>query len=304
LIHTTKEIRTMSIAGRIPGLPALFDGASYVGRVAIIVGGTGGLGRALAQNLAGHGALVVVVGQTFRDADVPNIEFVHADLSLLREARRVAGLLPAETADLLIFTTGIFAAPRREVTAEGIERDMAVSFLNRLVMLRAMASRLGTDRTGERLKPRVFVMGHPGTGQAGSLSDLNSEASYGAFSAHMNTVAGNEALVLDSAARHPLLEIFGLNPGIVKTAIRSNFLREGSFKHRLVEGVIGLFMQSPEQYAQRIAPLLMSPFISGFSGALFNSKGIEKQPSKVMTNRYATDYIATSETLAMRAVHS
>lgn len=34
----------------------------------------------------------------------------------------------------------IFAAPKRQVTAEGIERDMAVSYLNRLVMLRNLAS--------------------------------------------------------------------------------------------------------------------------------------------------------------------
>jgi hypothetical protein len=45
----------------------------------------------------------------------------------MREARRVAAALPAEPLDLVIFTTGIMAGPKREVTAEDIERDMAVS---------------------------------------------------------------------------------------------------------------------------------------------------------------------------------
>jgi NAD(P)-dependent dehydrogenase (short-subunit alcohol dehydrogenase family) len=89
--------------------------------------GTGGIGRALSRFMASRGASVVVVGWTFRDSDVPGIEFVKADLSLMREAQRVAVLLPAEDLDLLVFTTGIMAGPEREETAEGIERDMAVS---------------------------------------------------------------------------------------------------------------------------------------------------------------------------------
>ncbi len=291
----------MKLAHRIKGLPARLEGVSIAGRTAIVVGGTGGLGRALSQHLASLGAQVVVVGQTFRDHGTANIEFVQADLGRLCEARRIASLLPAEAADLLIFTTGIFAAPEREVTEEGIERDMAVSFLNRLVMLRAMAPRLGSDRAKGQGRPRIFVMGFPGTGQAGNPADLNSEVAYKVMSAHMNTVAGNEALVLDAVRRYPLLEVFGLNPGLIKTAIRSNFLGEGSLKHRFMEAVIGLLTQSPERYAQRIVPLLFTTGISDFSGALFNSKGLEIERSAQFDDRYVDTYIAASEALAMRA---
>src|SRR3954452_22737989 len=104
-------------------------------RVAV-VGGTGGIGRAFSRFMASRGASVLVVGQTFRDSDVRGIEFIKADLSLMREAQGVAALLPAETLDLVILTTGIFAAPTREETAEGIERDMAISYLSRLVIAR------------------------------------------------------------------------------------------------------------------------------------------------------------------------
>src|ERR1700737_4034339 len=47
-------------------------------------------------------------------------EFIKADLSLMSEAQRVARALPAETLDRVIFTNGIFAAPKRQETAEGI----------------------------------------------------------------------------------------------------------------------------------------------------------------------------------------
>jgi NAD(P)-dependent dehydrogenase (short-subunit alcohol dehydrogenase family) len=39
-----------------------------------IVGGTGGIGRALSRILVSRGAAVLVVGQTFRDSDVAGIE--------------------------------------------------------------------------------------------------------------------------------------------------------------------------------------------------------------------------------------
>ena len=44
-----------------------------------VVGGTGGLGRAIAQTLASPGASVTVVGQTFRDQGVPGLDFMQAD---------------------------------------------------------------------------------------------------------------------------------------------------------------------------------------------------------------------------------
>jgi NAD(P)-dependent dehydrogenase (short-subunit alcohol dehydrogenase family) len=92
-----------------------------------VVGGTGGLGRAVSRSLASRGASVTVVGQTFRDAGAPGIEFVKADLSRMREAERVGKTLPAEQLDLVVFTTGIFAATKRQETVEGLERDMALA---------------------------------------------------------------------------------------------------------------------------------------------------------------------------------
>ena len=48
-------------------------------------------------------------------------------------------------------------------------------------------------------------MGFPGTDQTGSIDDFNSERTYSLMTAHSNTVVGNEALVLDAAARYPAL---------------------------------------------------------------------------------------------------
>ena len=268
-------------------------------RVAI-VGGTGGIGRALSRFLVSRGAAVLAIGQTFRDSDVPGIEFIKADLSLMREAQRVGSLLPAETLDLVIFTAGIIAAPKRQETAEGIERDMAVSYLNRLVMIRDIAPRLGKNRPAASMKPRVFVMGFPGAGHIGTLDDLNAENKYAGLAAHWNGVAGNEALVLDSARRYPNASFFGLNPGSVKSNIRSNWLGANSLKHRFFEFVMGLVAKSAATYAERLVPVLVSPDLEGHSGAMFDPKGFAIFPSPKLTDDYTNKFIGASEALVSR----
>jgi len=270
------------------------------GRTAAVIGGTGGIGRALSLQMAARGAHVTVVGQTFRDGGVDNIDFIKADLSSMAEAERVAELLGVDELDLLVLTTGIFAAPEREQTAEGIERDLAVSYLSRFVLVQLTVARLGTGRTEPNQKPRVFIMGFPGTGQTPLIDDFNSEKSYTAMGAHMNTVAGNEALVIDSAQRYPAVNFYGLNPGLMKTNIRSNMLGQHSFKHRAIETVIGMLTPSVETYAKRIVPLLWAPELEPHSGAMFDRKGRAIMPSTNMVDTTVREIIAASEELVAR----
>jgi NAD(P)-dependent dehydrogenase (short-subunit alcohol dehydrogenase family) len=124
------------------------------GKRVVVVGGTGGIGRAFSRFMAARGAQVIIVGRTFREADTPRISFTKADLELMSEAQRIGQNLPAEELDLVVFTTGIMPGPNRAETAEGIERDLAVSYLSRLAMLREIGPRLGKKRTDPISKPR------------------------------------------------------------------------------------------------------------------------------------------------------
>lgn len=274
---------------------------SLTGKKIAVIGGTGGIGRALSRAMASRGASVIVVGQTFRDAEITGIEFISADLSLLSEARRVAALLPADKLDMVVFTTGIFAARQRQETPEGIERDMAVSYLNRQVILQTIAPTLGQARLAPQAKPRVFIMGYPGAGQTGNLDDLNSEKGYSVMKAHMNTVAGNEALVLDVALRYPQLNVFGLNPGLIKSNIRQNVLSGNQWLFRFIEGMIGLLSPTAETYAARLLPLLTSPDLSGCSGLLFNRSGQAILPSPGLTPRYVEQFMLATAALIEKA---
>lgn len=181
--------------------PVALESLDLRGRRLVIVGGTDGLGRAIGTVAVSRGAEVTVVGRTFRDPGVKGMTFVQADLSSMKEATRLGRELAVESADVLLLTTGIIAAKQREVTSEGLERDMAISDLSRLAVLRGVTSRLGTARPAGTGAARIFVMGFPGAGNLGNLDDLMGERSYDAMAVHTNTVAGNEALVLDGARR-------------------------------------------------------------------------------------------------------
>jgi NAD(P)-dependent dehydrogenase (short-subunit alcohol dehydrogenase family) len=270
------------------------------GKRLAVVGGTDGLGRAIARLAAARGAQVLVVGRTFRDEGTPGLAFMRADLSSMREAARVGRKLDASL-DAVVLTVGIIAAKTREVTAEGLERDMAISYLSRLAILRELAPRLEARPAGAAA-PRVFVMGFPGTGQLGDASDLNAERKYDAMAVHMNTVAGNEMLVLDGQRRHPRVAFFGLNPGLIKTNIRANYLGAGSFAHRAAEFLIGLLMPTPEQYAERVVPLLFAPELEGRSGAMFGKKGTAILPTDGLDTQHVERFITASEALLQRAL--
>jgi NAD(P)-dependent dehydrogenase (short-subunit alcohol dehydrogenase family) len=267
-----------------------------------VVGGTNGLGRAIAQQALARGAEVTVVGRTFRDDPAARLTFVAADLSSMREAIRVGRELPAESFDLVLFTTGIIAAKTREDTPEHVERDVAISYLSRLAVLRGLSARLGSARDADAPRPRVFVMGSPGTGEIGNPDDLNSEKNYRSMVAHGNTLAGNEILVLGAKDWFPGPAFFGLGPYLVKTGIRSNLLGDGSITHKLVETAIGLFMQSPETYAKRIVPLLFAPELEGKTGLMFGHKAQPILPTQGFDSAYIDRYLSASEALLRRAL--
>ncbi len=117
----------------------------------------------------------------------------------------------------------------------------------------------------------------------------------------MNTVAGNEILVLDAAKRFPRAHIFGLNPGFVKTNIRGNLFGSNKLLLRVMEWMTGFMTVSPETYAERLTPLLVSPDLEGHSGAMFNNKAEAIIPTPKLTDAsYASAFLAASEALVSR----
>lgn len=261
--------------GRLSSNPSDFLGF----RVAIF-GGTGGLGRAIAESLLEKGAEMTVIGRTLKEPPNPSRSFIEANLSSLTSARKVAQDLAAETFDAVLLTHGIFAGLKREITTEGLEKDLATSALSRWVIVKELASRLGTARLSARAKPRLFVWGFPGGERALDLTDIESNRNYRWQTAHSNTVVFNEALVRDAATQFPQINVFGMNPGFINTNIMAGVLGQASLGLRIQQILTGLLSQSAETYAEKVLPLLIHPALEDRSGALFNqhAQPIEANP--------------------------
>ena len=191
-------------------------------------------------------AEVTVVGRS--DPKESGIRFVEADLSTVKAQTALASSLGAF--DLILFTQGIICGPTRKDNGEGIEMDLAVSYLGRRVILDILREKGG-------VKGRVFIMGYPGDDLEIKNWNTLDETKYGLLEQHMNTIVANEALVLGYRSRFPNIEIFGLNPGLVQTGIRAGAY-EGVFRYigPVLELFISACFPSADEYAEAIFPAL------------------------------------------------
>lgn len=107
--------------------------------------------------------------------------------------------------------------------------------------------------------------------------------------------------MLEAAKRFPGIEVFGLNPGVVRTNIRTNFFKSQTVR-RIVEALTSFITLDPNVYAGRLVPLLVSPELKDRSGAIFNNKAEAILPSPRSTEpAYANALMVASRALVDRA---
>ena len=280
----------------LPQIPSGDLDTHFHGKNILIIGGTAGLGRALTIELLKHGAQVTVVGRREPDQALASAKFVKKDLTLMKTAVELADEIDVTTLDALIFTVGIIAASTRQENGEGIELDLAVSYLSRLAFARRIVDKgFGSRRENQAQKPRIFVMGFPGENTTPTIDDFNSEKAYSVMPTHLNTVVGNEAMVayLNKEFKGAV-NVYGLNPGLIKTEIRDNYLGKGSLTSTIVETLIGFFNISPAGYAQHhLIHVIASPQLEDKPGAHIDQRrkllpgnpylAVEENQNRVMT---------------------
>ena len=111
------------------------------GKICLITGGTNGIGKVTAVELARHGASVRIIGRSKlrcqetvdairKQTGNPDVDFLTADLSSQMEVRRVAKefLERHQSLHLLINNAGAMFA-RRQVSTDGIEMTLALNHM-------------------------------------------------------------------------------------------------------------------------------------------------------------------------------
>jgi retinol dehydrogenase 14 len=179
------------------------------GKVVVITGGTGGIGRATALDVARAGAKVVVTGRDavrgekavaeLREASGnPEVHGLYADLASLAAVRdlgaRLRALLPR--IDVLLNNVGAIVR-ERTLTVDGIERTMAVNVLAPMVLTAEVMPLLLAARPSRVL----MVCGGGPSVAALPLDDLELTRDYHAMNAYNTAKLANMAVSLELGRR-------------------------------------------------------------------------------------------------------
>jgi NAD(P)-dependent dehydrogenase (short-subunit alcohol dehydrogenase family) len=227
--------------------------ANDLQRVALVTGGTGGIGAAVAERLAAEGDRIIIVG---RDLDKgatmlarlrkqgPDADhrFLPADLSLLADTSRVAGEVAAlaPRLDAAVFCAGILSTIP-EWTTEGLERTLALNYLSRFLMVRRLLPHLQQSTSG-----RIILVANAGMyPDALDFDDLQHRRGKRGLKVSGRTQFANDLLAVELADRLR-------GTGIAATCVFPGFVRT-----RIFDNAHGL----PKGFAL-VRPLIEARFIS------------------------------------------
>ena len=197
-------------------------------RTALVTGGTGGIGRAVAVDLARRGHRVIIVGRdedagrgVLAGLDGTGHEMVRGDLALLRDTARVAEEVRARTdrLDAVVLCAGVLAlAP--EWTEEGLERTLVVNYLSRHLLLRLLLPLVTGAPSG-----RVVLVANAGRyPDTLDLDDLQMRRGGRGLRVAGRTQFANDLLAVDLAEelRDTPVRVSCVFPGVVATDVFRN----------------------------------------------------------------------------------
>jgi len=188
---------------------------------AVVIGASGGIGRALTQRLVAEGGFEAVWAVSRSAAAVPGAQALAADLededSLAQAAARIAqGAAPT----LVLVATGVlhdgFQPERslRQLEAEHLLRDYRINTVGPALVAKHLLPLLPRDRRA------VFAAL---SARVGSIGDnrLGGWHAYRASKAALNMILRNLAVELGRS--HPQTVVAGLHPGTVQTDLSAPF---------------------------------------------------------------------------------
>jgi NAD(P)-dependent dehydrogenase (short-subunit alcohol dehydrogenase family) len=240
---------------------------------ALVTGGTDGIGKAIALELARTGCEVVVVGRDRakgaraesdlrRASGNVGVHFTPADLSLTREVDRLAVQIIHRHPRLsyLVHSAGIVRG-RWALTVEGVESNFAVNYLGRFALMRRLLPLLAESARPNR-RSRVLLVSGAATNGTIHFDDVNLTRSFGTVRAILQCCQANDAFAVECADRltkqgEQGVAVNCLKVGVVRTNIRRHF---PTWMKWLVALVMDPLLALPtEQVAAAALQLLVAP---------------------------------------------
>ncbi len=253
------------------------------GKVALVTGATGGIGRALTKSLVRYGVNVIGVArnpnktekllgeirETYPDA---KINFVKCELSSVKEIKNCASKIKQKTSylDILINNAGGYFT-KRHITEDGYELTFALNYLCPFTLTNLLLPELKRSNNSRVINITSIEEKH------GKLhfDDLQSEKFYFGLRAYAQSKVALIAFTRELAERlkGSTVKVSAIHPGIVKTNIAQNGLSLQSIAFRLLKHTIAI---SPEKAAENIIFTLTDKQFDMLTGIYIKKKKLAK----------------------------
>jgi len=255
------------------------DALPMAGKVVLITGGTGGIGKATAIGLATMGARVGITGRDLARAEQaaadiraasgnPAVDAFAADMTSQAEVRRLAiAVLDAyPRLDVLVNNVGGFWA-HRHPTADGLEHTFALNHLAPFLLTNLLLDRLKASA------PARVVTVSSGAQSMGRIEfdDLQGARKYSGQRAYNQSKLANVVFTFELARRlHGTgVTATAVHPGVVRT----NFGAEDqAWFFAVISRVVRPLLKTPARGAQTPIYLASSPEMDGVTGQFFANR--------------------------------
>lgn len=236
------------------------------GQLAVITGGTDGIGKETALRLAALGAELILVGRNPEkgqqavaqiQAAYPSsrIHYWSFDLSLMQSVNQLAQRIRTQVPrlDMLIHSAGVML-PKRRLTTEGLETVFAVQYLARFQLTNALLGHFGPQQ-------RIVSVSAGGTIPLHlDFNNLNGERFYNGVFALIHESVANDLFGLRFIDQHPEICFYNYGPFYVQTGLFVDM----AWPFKLATNTVGRFVATTTAAAaQDIVGLLTGDQPSG-----------------------------------------
>lgn len=280
---------------------------NFKNKIAVITGGTDGMGAATALKLCELGATVFIMGRSQAKADAilekaanlsGTIEAIISDFSLMKTANQAANLIveKIDKIDILIHGVGILIS-RTEHTAEGIEKDFAIGYLSRFVfteelfkkrLLHSQTKMINIAASSPKI-PKYFQM---------EFNDIEEVEARVGMTSHGQAQLANDLYTAITSNRYGITAI-GYGPGSVDTSIRREV-------PKWLQVIMKPFFKTrkPEEVANQFVEILSDHTLMSNHSYYFNKNGkFEISPFIANTNRQK-ELLETTVVLSEKALNN
>ena len=249
--------------------------AGMHGKVCVVTGATGGIGRVTARELARRGAEVIIIGRNrergeaaaaaAREASGGLGTFFAADLSSQNEIHRLAGeiLHRHQRIDVLVNNAGGMFR-RRRLSPDGIEMTFALNHLSSFLLTDLLLPALRQASSGRI----VNVASNAHRGVDIDFENLQGERGYQGWRAYKRSKLANICFTFELARRMAgsTVTANALHPGFVAT----DFGARGDWMATIAWRLVSLFAIDVEKGAETPVYLAASGDVEGVNGRYFS----------------------------------